>query len=148
MSKEHFELIQQEQNKNLTDLHEIPYQENMIVVTKNPAEALELLYNGTVSNIELVPKYWAAEKGDIKKLIYDGIVELENKDGGILKHAVFFESTDRCLQRIMNASKKLVGILENLDLPKHTTLEIAFLGMKQSTANAYKYSDWSIRQII
>ncbi len=89
--------------------------------------------------IDLMADYWTPEvTGETKRVYFDGIKERlvrDQNDPSVtvsLPCAYFFEKeADKPARSISNGSKRLVGLMEGLQIPRGTALQITYLGKKR-----------------
>lgn len=106
--------------------------------------------------IDLMSDYWTPENpGEHKRVYFDCLKEREVKDFNdenittTLLCAFFYEKEkDKPAHVISNGSKRLVGLLENLNIQRGTPLLITYLGKKKNTKNNFKSDIWSVKPLI
>ena len=105
-----------------------------------------------VIDVNLATAYWSPEKVldkkrliflEVKEMLTDDIADATKKK--LLRTAVFVENVDGTLVRTSNASKKLVGILDDSHLASGTRLEVTYLGKVKNKSNNYTSDSWAVK---
>lgn len=105
---------------------------------------------------DLMADYWTPEmKNESKRVYFDCIKVREVRDQQDptitipLSCAYFFEKEkDKPVKTISNGSKRLVGLLEDLSIPRGTPLLITYLGKKKNATNTFSSDNWSVRPLV
>lgn len=114
------------------------------------------LTDATEFPIDLMADYWTPEvTGETKRVYFDGIRERlvrDQNDPSVavsLPCAYFFEKeAEKPARSISNGSKRLVGLMEGLQIPRGTALQITYLGKKKNATNQFSSDNWSVRPLI
>ncbi|SRR6266700_4050795 len=115
---------------------------------------IDRLDNAEIVPVNLMSEYWSPEdKGECKKVIYDGIepYALPDQITGAsidLDCVCFYVKENGITKRMRNGSKKLVGSFRQLDIKPGTAWVITYLGKKTNKTNPNKADDWSINPLI
>ncbi len=126
---------------------------NFPVIDLNQTE-LPNLDDAEIMPIELTTLYWTPEtKGETKRVYFDNIILRQmpalneaatSEEPVVLPCAYFFEQTEEGINRICNASKRLVAALEGNFVRRGTPLIIKYLGKVKNNTNAFKSDAWSV----
>ena len=112
------------------------------------------LEEATPLPMDLMSTYWTPEKeGESKNVVFSHIDDstLVDPDSGevkTLRTAFFFEQKDGEIRSVRNASKRLVGAIENNMIARGTPLRISYLGKRKNTNNSFKSDDWSVKPLL
>jgi hypothetical protein len=124
-------------------------------VDLNNASALpDLETDGSEFPIDLMGEYWTpVDKGENKRMFFDRIQDRVVKDEQtgeslLLPCAFFVEKKAGELKMVANGSKRLVGLMENLNIQRGTPLSITYLGKKKNNTNSFLSDQWSVKPII
>lgn len=123
-------------------------------VDLDSAEQLPDISKAQELPINLMSTYWTPEKeGETKNLFFSHVddADLIDPDTGevkTLRTAFFYEPVNGEVNNIRNASKRLVGAIENNNIQRGTPLRITYLGKKKNVNNAFKSDDWSVKPLL
>jgi len=105
--------------------------------------------------VNLMEDYWTPEKeGEAKRLFFSHFADrvLVDKDSGEVSDkllcAYFFEKRGKEVVTVSNASKRLVGAIQNNKIQRGTPLLITYMGKKKNSTNEFKSDSWSIKPLI
>ncbi|MBV7531320.1 hypothetical protein [Chitinophaga sp. sic0106] len=118
------------------------------------SNAIEDLSTADVLPFDLMSDYWSpSEIGESKRVYFDSIKQRMGKDMQSdapveLSCAFFYEKTEDGAQTIVNGSKRLVGLIEALQIQRGTALLITYMGKKKNATNNFMSDQWSVRPLI
>lgn len=110
--------------------------------------------------INLTSEYWTPaplengqKEGESKRLFFSHIEDQEivDKDNGnvsILPTAFFLEKRNGTILTVCNASKRLVGAMQNNNIQRGTALLITYMGKQKNKNNSFLSDFWSIKPLI
>lgn len=111
--------------------------------------------------LDLMPNYWTPEKeGETKRLFFVKVALAEHmsKDENevmtskILPTAFFLEPIkvdgETVVNSIINASKKLVGLMIGQSIREGNAFEVRYMGKKKNKTNAKSSDQWSVKPLI
>lgn len=147
---------QQEQQKEQKPKEEPQTGLALVPVDLNQ-EFIPDLDEATIVPLELGSSYWTPQdRGEFKRVYFDCIknVDYQSTKPGEedvvipLLTAFFYESKNKEIKNFSNASKRLIGILENNHIERGTPVLITYLGKKKNTTNEFKSDDWSVKPLM
>jgi hypothetical protein len=103
--------------------------------------------------VEVGTEYFTPKNpGEQKRVIFDKILVVEmlvNRNNEMipvaLETAFFFEvRPEHGIVRVANASKRLIGILQDAKVPSKTALLLTYQGKEKNKNNAYFSDRWSV----
>lgn len=104
--------------------------------------------------LELTGEYWTPQQeNECRRAFFNelrmetAIDEKSGQDVELLT-AYFVWVVDGTKKVFKNASKRLVGVIENYNIAKGTPLEITYLGKQKNKNNSYFCDTWSIKPLI
>ncbi|MGN7818815.1 hypothetical protein ACTJJB_01725 [Chitinophaga sp. 22536] len=113
------------------------------------------LDNAEVVPFDLMADYWEPENvGEAKNVYYDSIktsVFPDFNDPSIpveVDCAFFYEKSNGTLKPWRNASKRLVSLLEALNLAPGSVIRLEYLGKKKNKKNSLQSAQWSVKPLI
>jgi hypothetical protein len=103
--------------------------------------------------LELTGEYWTPEKeGEVRRMFFKDIrqeltIDIASGADIELSVAYFVEVQDGNKKVIRQASKRLTGALERLNIVTGMPLEITYLGKKKNKTNSFISDNWSIKPL-
>ena len=135
-----------------------------VAVAQNGAgELTERIFAGELPDLskadtaplELTGEYWTPEKvNEKRRLFFNGLqiekaVDQQTGQDVELLVAYFVEvQPDKTKKVIRNASKRLTGVFDSLNIEIGTPFEITYLGKKKNKNNALLSDTWSVVPLI
>jgi hypothetical protein len=154
---------EQPQVMSPAELSPVPQEQSVAVRDQIPMQVVDLtagqlpdLDQATEVPLDLMADYWTPEaKGESKRVYFDCIKERlvrDQQDPNVvfpLTCAYFYEKVaGQPARTISNGSKRLVGLLESLQIPRGTALQITYLGKKKNATNQHSSDNWSVRPLL
>jgi hypothetical protein len=106
-----------------------------------------------VAPLELGGEYWTPQaEGELRRMFFNELKTettvdpASGKDVELLV-AYFVEVNAGQHHVVRNASRRLTGVLESLNVQSGTPLEIVYLGKKKNKTNAFSSDNWSIKPL-
>ncbi|SKA30043.1 hypothetical protein SAMN04488128_103210 [Chitinophaga eiseniae] len=104
---------------------------------------------------DLMADYWEPENtGEAKNVYFDSIkpsIFPDFNDPSIqveVDCAFFYEKSNGTLKPWRNASKRLVSLLEALNLAPGSVIRLEYLGKKKNKKNSFQSAQWSVKPLI
>jgi hypothetical protein len=125
--------------------------ENLALQPVSP-DALGDLTQAEASPIDLMSDYWTpVSAGESRRVYFDriqpmGVVDQQSGEIIQMDCAFFFwqERPGEPYKQIRNGSKRLVGAIQQFNLPRLTPLEIKYAGKKRNATNQFMSDNWAI----
>lgn len=133
------------------NLPEVVNNDNMALQAVSP-EALGDLTTAQTTPIDLMSDYWTPTMpGESRRVYFDriqptGVVDQSSGEVIYMDCAYFFwqENPGEAYKQIRNGSKRLVGAIQSVNLPRLTPLEIKYLGKKRNSTNQFMSDNWKV----
>ena len=114
---------------------------------------IDAVINAPSLNFDVKASYWSPEKGEVKRLIYQGIkekVKTKNSYGEAeyvyIDTAYFVELSKSGHRMLSNASSVLVNYFQTNNTPVHAVLDITYKG-KSKSKSGNMFDDFSISPV-
>lgn len=147
------------------DLFAEEKQESAVAVHEQKETGIQIisanLENGDIPDLEeaeeypvdLLSEYWTPEKAGENKKMYFAKIESrsaigDNEEIKELKTAYFIEKKNGVSKSISNASRRLVGALEDANIKSGMAISITYLGKQKNKTNAFQSDNWSVKPLM
>lgn len=105
--------------------------------------------------IDLSVEYWTPERpGEARRMVFTGVnirqtLDSETAEVHTLPCAFFlYKTPDGDIRTVCNASKRLVGAMENNNIRPGTPVNVQYIGKQKNKTNAFQSDQWSIKPLM
>lgn len=113
------------------------------------------LKKATPATLELSGEYWSPDQiGEQRRAFFNELrqeISIKPDTGESIDLLVAYfvwEDAKGNMKVFRNASRRLTGVLENINLQKGTPVEITYMGKVKNKNNSFMSDNWSIRPLI
>lgn len=99
-------------------------------------------------------EYWTPEaEGETKMVVFEGVTtqqmpsQQDPNEMDTIEVATFLAKENGAITRMGNASKRLVSILKNAEVPNRAAIVITYKGKKKNATNGFSSDTWSVQPL-